>query len=265
MNALKRFHEDARNYQILILIQLFLYQLFFSSFGSNIFTLLLTIVASCGSQYLFLKAYNSDYVDLKSSVITAFSITILLNANFLWAYILVAVLATASKFIVRVNNSHMFNPSNIAIVCVLLLLPQYIWLSPGQWGNAVWFGFVVSLLAGIVLGKAMRIDTAVFFLVSYSLLIFGRAMWLGDPFVIPVHQLQSGALLIFAFFMITDPKATPESRRSRFLFTFFVALLGFTLQFSFQIREGLFYALAIVSGVRFLILYFENWKNSHLL
>ena len=49
--------------------------------------------------------------------------------------------------------------------------------------------------------------------VAYGLLLIGRALWLGDPLSIPLHQLQNGALLIFAFFMISDPKTTPNTAR----------------------------------------------------
>jgi Na+-translocating ferredoxin:NAD+ oxidoreductase RnfD subunit len=38
--------------------------------------------------------------------------------------------------------------------------------------------------------------------------------------------LQSGSLLIFAFFMISDPRTTPDSRLGRCVFAISVALLG---------------------------------------
>ena len=41
-------------------------------------------------------------------------------------------------------------------------------------------------------------------------LLLARAFWLGDPLAIPLHQMQSGSLLIFAFFMISDPRTTPD-------------------------------------------------------
>jgi len=55
----------------------------------------------------------------------------------------------------------------------------------------------------------MRSDVSCAFIVSYAALLFGRAYWLGDPWSIPLKQLQSGALLLFTFFMISDPKTTP--------------------------------------------------------
>ena len=261
MSVLKAFHHDARHYQILTLSLLFLFQFFFSDFGSNPVVLGVTLFSVCISQFLCSKFVKSSVIDYRSPVITGLSLTLLLKTNFLWVYPIAAVLAIGSKFCVRAGGGHIFNPANIAIV-VLLLFPQLVWVSPGLWGSAVWFGFALLFFAGLVLGKATRIDTAVFFLLSYSALIFGRALWLGDPFEIPLHQLQSGALLIFTFFMITDPKTTPDHRGGRFVFTFLVAILGGVLQFSFQIREGLFYALAIVTFVRFV--YLALWRKNHV-
>ncbi len=69
------------------------------------------------------------------------------------------------------------------------------------------------------------------FLASWVGLLFARAAWLGDPWAIPLHQLQSGAMLLFAFFMISDPKTTPDSRPGRLLFAFLVAAGAYYVQF----------------------------------
>ncbi len=251
--------KDARYYQIATLGLLFVFQLIFSDFGSDLKVLSVTLFGAILGQYCAQKYFSLPVLDLKSPLITSLSLTLLLKTNFIWIYFLAALLAMASKFLIRIGNKHIFNPANIAIVALLLIAPYYVWISPGQWGSAVWFGFGLMCFAGLVLGHATRIDTALFFLTSYVGLLLGRALWLGDPLDIAMHQMQSGALLIFTFFMITDPKTTPDHRFGRFLFTFAVALIGFSLQFSFQIREGLFYALAIVCIIRPII----DWLLVH--
>ena len=98
-------------------------------------------------------------------------------------------------------------------------------------------------------GKAKRWDVSLTLLGSYAALIFGRAIWLGDPLTIPVHQLQSGALLIFAFFMISDPKTTPDARLGRVLYAIMVATLGFTIQFAFYNAAGIILALILTAPI----------------
>ena len=81
----------------------------------------------------------------------------------------------------------------------------------------------------------------------YTALIFGRAIWLGDPLLIPFHQIQNGALLIFTFFMISDPKTTPDTRIGRIFFALMVSLVSYYFQFVLFDTNSLFYALALSS------------------
>jgi hypothetical protein len=73
-------------------------------------------------------------------------------------------------------------------------------MSSGQWGSAAIGALALACLGLIVLTHAKRAETTFGFLGFYALLLFGRALWLGDPLTIPMHQLQNGALLVFAFF-----------------------------------------------------------------
>jgi enediyne biosynthesis protein E5 len=128
-----------------------------------------------------------------------------------------------------------------------------VWISPGQWGSTVWFAALLCFFAILVLRAAHRSDIAIFFLVAHATLLLVRAVWLGDPLAIPLHQLQSGSLLIFSFFMISDPRTTPDSRLGRFMFAVAVALLGHYLAFSMQMRPALYIALVALSPLVLLI------------
>ena len=152
----------------------------------------------------------------------------------------------------RIDGKHIWNPAGLAIVALLLVSPD-VWISPGQWGTALWFAALVAFLAIMVLQAAHRIDIALFFLGSHAALLFARAAWLGDPLVIPLHQLQSGSLLIFSFFMISDPRTSPDSRLGRFAFALAVATLGHWLAFFMQMRPALYVALIVVSPLTILI------------
>jgi Na+-translocating ferredoxin:NAD+ oxidoreductase RnfD subunit len=94
---------------------------------------------------------------------------------------------------------------------------------------------------------------ALFFLGSHGALLLARAYWLGDPLAIPLHQLQSGSLLIFSFFMISDPRTTPDTRLGRFLLAFSVAVLAHYLAFFMQMRPALYVALIVLSPLTLLL------------
>lgn len=85
------------------------------------------------------------------------------------------------------------------------------------------------------------------FLACYIGLLFARTLWLGDPLSIPLHQLETGALLIFAFFMISDPKTTPDSRTGRLAFALLVALAALYVQFGLFRPNGPLWALIACS------------------
>lgn len=105
------------------------------------------------------------------------------------------------------------------------------WISPGQWGQVAWFGLFIACLGSLVVTRAARADVTVAFLLFYVGVLVAHALWIGDPLTIPLHQLKSGALLIFAFFMISDPKTTPDSRAGRITYALCVALTACYVQF----------------------------------
>lgn len=115
----------------------------------------------------------------------------------------------------------------------------------------------MACVAGLVLSRAKRADIALAFLGTYAALLLARALYLGDPWAIPLKQLQSGALLLFAFFMISDPKATPDRRVQRIVFAVVVAIAGFALQLGLYKPEGLMIALAALSP---LVPLLDRWR-----
>lgn len=244
--AINFISADARHFQILTLSSLLMVLAFMYDFAPALEIIILTVTATLATQFLFFKFLKIPSSDYRSPLITSLSLCLLFKGAALWLYPLAGMVAMASKFLIRHNNKHIFNPANAAIVAGLLLMPNMVWVSPGQWGNALWLGFALICLAVLVLGKAGRADMSLFFLGSWVFLLLMRALWLGDPLEIPLHNLQSGALLIFAFFMISDPMTTPNNRMARFIFAFAVAGIAYILQYHFQIREAIFYALFVV-------------------
>ena len=194
------------------------------------------------TQWVCTRLCRLPSFDPKSPLISALSLTLLLRANSDLTMALAAVITIGSKFTLRRSGKHLFNPTNFGIVVMLLL--GLGWVSPGQWGSAAFFGFLVACLGGLVVNRATRSDVTYAFLASYAGLLFARAWWLGQPVAIPLHLLQNGAFLIFAFFMISDPRTTPDSRPGRVLFAFLVAASAMAVQFGLHRTNGLLWSLA---------------------
>jgi Na+-translocating ferredoxin:NAD+ oxidoreductase RnfD subunit len=109
------------------------------------------------------------------------------------------------------------------------------------------FGFLMACLGGLVVNRASRSDVTYAFLASFAAIHIGRSLWLMQRLAVPLHRLESGALLLFAFFMISDPKTTPNSRAGRILFGVLVAALAGFIQLGLYRTNGMLWSLALWS------------------
>jgi enediyne biosynthesis protein E5 len=243
--------SDARHLQIVALVSLLAINFATVDFGAHFMASACAVAASLATQVVCGRLAKTP-LDLRSPLITGLSLCLLLRADGPWVHALAGVIAISSKFLLRVDGKHVFNPAGFAIVA-MLLLPAGVWISPGQWGASLWFAVLVSCFAITVLHKARRADIAIYFLLSYTALLIARASWLGDSLAIPLHQLQSGSLLIFTFFMISDPRTSPDSALGRFLFAFAVAGVAHYLAFFVQMRPALYFALIALSPATLVI------------
>ena len=236
--------RDPRYFQVAVLTSLLAVGIGVLDFGIRWQNAVTVILTAQLVQFLGTRLVGLPRFDPLSALITSLSLTLLLRTEFASLAAAAAVIAIGSKFLVRFRNKHIFNPANVALVS-LMLLSDSAWVSSGQWGSAAIGAFALACLGFLVLTRAKRAETTIAFLCAYGAMLFGRAIWLGDPLSIPVHQLQNGALLIFAFFMISDPKTTPDAPFGRILFALFVAAAAFIIQFIFYQPNGPILALIL--------------------
>jgi Na+-transporting NADH:ubiquinone oxidoreductase subunit NqrB len=241
---------DPRLYQIATLASLLVYGMGWLAFDitvSRVVLLLATVLATqwIGDRLVGGPPFGSS---ARSALISGLSLCLLLRTNRADLAVLTAILTIAGKFLIRVNRKHVFNPTNGGIVAMLLLTTD-VWVSPGQWGAAAFFALLMACVGSLVVNHAARSDVTYAFIACYCALLFGRSLYLGEPLAIPLHRLQSGALLLFTFFMISDPKTTPDSRLGRVLFAALVAFGSWYVQFRLFRTNGLLWSLAACSTI----------------
>ena len=256
------FTRDPRHYQILFLGIFLCYGLsilkwdiepavFASAFGATLIT-----------QYLFIVFKTKDLHGLKSAMISSLSLCLMLRTNEPMVMMLAGILSISSKFIFRFNTSnpnqkstarkHFFNPTNFGIITTIFLT-QAAWISPGQWGNDGLLVFSIGILGLIVLLKVKRLDTAFAFFITFCLLQLVRSVFvLGWSFDVFLHHFTSGTLLLFTFFMITDPVSTPSHKHARIIWAILVALVAFYLSTYEFVNGAPLYALFLVSPLTLL-------------
>lgn len=248
---------DPRLFQIGTLASLLVYGMGWLDFEitpSRVVLILSTVLAAqwLGDRLAGVPGRSGQRVPFsttsRSGLISGLSLCLLLRTNRAELAVLAAAVTIAAKFLIRVGGKHVFNPTNGGLVAMLLLTDQ-VWVSPGQWGAPALFAFLMACGGSLVVNRAARSDVTYAFIACYCTLLFGRSLYLGEPLTIPVHRLESGALLLFTFFMISDPKTTPDSRTGRVLFAALVASGAWYVQFRLFRTNGLLWSLAACSMV----------------
>ena len=236
---------DPRLYQIGTLSSLLIYGMGWLDFDITPGRVVLLLTTVLATQWIGDRVVGGPpfKVSVRSALISGLSLCLLLRTNRTELAVLAAVVAIGAKFLIRVDGKHVFNPTNGGIVAMLLLTNQ-VWVSPGQWGSAAFFAFLLACAGSLVVNRAARSDVTYAFIAFYCALLFGRSLYLGEPMAIPLHRLESGALLLFTFFMISDPKTTPDSRPGRVVFAALVAFVAWYVQFRLFRTNGLLWSLA---------------------
>jgi Na+-transporting NADH:ubiquinone oxidoreductase subunit NqrB len=193
-----------------------------------------------------------------SAYITGISVGILLRSPFIWPYVLCAFISIASKYVLRLNGRHLWNPSNLGVSLVLFLAPETVSLLSVQWGNVVAPMVVIWLLGSVIVWRVGRFPLSATYVASFLLFSFVRAAVTGIPWVAAVAPITGPMYQLFIFFMVTDPKVTVRPMWAQCLVVFFVAFVELILRLN-EVVYAPFYALCVVGPSALLV---EMWLDS---
>ncbi len=251
-NALDRtwkwFLSDGRHFQIVFLSCFLCYGIFQLQWDAEACRYAIIATTCLGTQAVFIFANGLERRTLKSAAITTLGLCLLLKSGSTITLVLGAFVAIASKFVLRVQGKHIFNPANIGIVAAMLLTGDG-WVSPGQWGSGAALVFLVGSAGLMVVLRVGRIDTSIAFLLAFAALHFARnVLYLGWGVDVWLHQLTNGSLLLFTFFMITDPVTTPSAPRARVGWSIAIAVLAFLLGWKYFVNAAPVWALFFINA-----------------
>ncbi len=237
--------KDARYFQILFQTIFLCYGIFYLHWNNSNWLYATYFLTSLATQFLaeyFLGKKQILFLirlknGLPSVLISSFGLCLLLKTNVWWVAVFAAAVSILSKFIFRINGKHIFNPSALGIAAAIFISGKA-WISPGQWGSGVVLFFAVGCLGFIVVSKVQKLDITFSFLITFAALIFIRqVIYLGWPLDHFVQSISTGSLLLFSFFMITDPKTIPNNKWVRIVWCMAIAVTAFYLT-SFKFING---------------------------
>ncbi|MFZ1785617.1 MAG: RnfABCDGE type electron transport complex subunit D [Ferruginibacter sp.] len=229
--------KDARYFQIIFQSIFLCYGLYFLHWNSEYWLYATYFVSCLATQFIgewllgnknipFLTRYKSG---IPSVLISAFGLSLLLKTNVTGVAVFASAFTIASKYIFRINGKHIFNPSALGIVAAIWLTGDA-WVSPGQWGSNAVILFAVLSLGFIITTRIQKLDVSLAFLGVFAGLVFIRQIiYLGWPIDHFIQSVSTGSLLIFSFFMITDPKTIPNHTVVRIIWSAAIAAIAFYL------------------------------------
>jgi hypothetical protein len=187
-----------------------------------------------------------------------------------YIFAVVAGLSLLTKYVIRYRGSHVFNPSNVGLVAAFLVLgssrvePLDFWWAPlNGWMIAA---YAVIIVGGLLITRRLHLlALAAAFWVALAvgvgiLAVSGHCMTANWAFA-PVCGVDfwrviitSPEVLIFLFFMITDPKTIPAGNVARVAFGLLVAVASTLLLApqtdEFGTKVGLLAGLVLVCAAR---------------
>jgi hypothetical protein len=212
-------------------------------YSPSIFAVITAILAEA----LIGRFFWGKWPHLASGYVTGISVGILIKSSLLWPFVVCSLISILSKYVLRVANRHLWNPSNFGVTMMLFLAANTVATLTVQAGNNGWSVVAVWIMGGLIMYKLGRWHIPAAFVLTWAPLAFVRAAFTGDSWLTEIAPITSPMFQLYIFFMITDPKTTTKYRWSQTLVAMLVAVVETSLRLAFKDIHSLYHALFIVA------------------
>jgi Na+-translocating ferredoxin:NAD+ oxidoreductase RnfD subunit len=219
---------------------------------------LLAIATSILAELVLARIFFGKWPHLASAYITGISVGILVRSPAYWPFALCALISITSKYVLRVKDRHIWNPSNFGVSAILFLAGDVAASLSIQWGNFLAPMLVIWALGAAIIWRLRRFHITGTYVISFLAFALLRARITGSPWMSEIAPITGPEYQLFIFFMITDPKTTVRSKAGQSIVAFSVALVEMLLRLD-QVIYAPFYALFLVGPAALLI---EMWLQS---
>ncbi len=213
----------------------------------------LAITTAILVELLLGRLFSGEWPHLASAYVSGISVGILVRSPEFWPYALCSAIAITSKYLIRVEGRHLWNPSNLGLVAMLVLAPDTVASLSVQWGNALLPIAVVWFFGSIIIHRLGRFHITLSYVAAFTAFSVLRAWATGHPWPAEVAPLTGPMYQLFMFFMITDPKTTVRaSKRWQCAVVFLIAAVEAALRL-LRFVHAPYYALFLVGPAANLI------------
>jgi enediyne biosynthesis protein E5 len=189
---------------------------------------LLTALLVCTATEALLSWFErGTVVNLQSAYISGISLTLLLKpqGTVLWPFVLGGFLAISSKYVLRYRDQHLWNPTNFAIVALLLAAPSRVSVLSHQWGNDIGSNLVIWAFGLFIASRVRVLHVTLTYVASFLVLNALRALAFGQPVLPELAPITGPEYQLFVFFMITDPRTVVKGRQKQMAVAVVIAVV----------------------------------------
>jgi Na+-translocating ferredoxin:NAD+ oxidoreductase RnfD subunit len=172
--------------------------------------------------------------------------------------VLCSLVSITTKYVFRMNNRHLWNPSNFGVSALLFLAPASASVLSIQWGNVIWPMVVIWILGFVIVTRAGRAHISATYVASFLALSYVSSLITGNSWLATVAPITGPMYQLFIFFMVTDPKTTVHSKAGQCVVVFLVAVVEMLLRLN-QVVYAPFYALFLVGPASLIV---DEWLKS---
>jgi len=198
---------------------------------------------------------------LASAYISGISVGILIKSSQLWPFVLCALISILSKYVLRIGNRHLWNPTNFGVTMMLFLAPQYVASLNVQAGNNGLALLVIWILGSLIMYRLKIFHIPLSFVAAFIPLTFLRSYVTGHPWQTEIAPITSPMFQLFIFFMITDPKTTTRGWKRQSIVAVIIACMETFLRLAFKDIHSLYHCLFIVGPIANLIEMYVDRKK----
>ncbi len=222
----------------------------------------LAIVSTIVGELVLGRFFWGQWPHLASAYISGISVGILIKSSALWPFVLCGLISIASKYVLRIGNRHLWNPTNFGMTMMLFLAPAHVASLSVQAGNNGIAVLTIWLLGGLIMYRLGRFHIPAAFVLAFIPLAFLRSFVTGHPWQTEIAPITSPMFQLYIFFMITDPKTTTRGWRSQVLVAVLVAVMETFLRLAFKDVHSLYHALFTVGPAANLVeIYFDARRS----
>ncbi|NNN07428.1 MAG: hypothetical protein HKL90_16185 [Elusimicrobia bacterium] len=262
--------KDARVWLALVFV-LFCYRaLSFAGFGRTRSQLLVCVAVGGVLDVIFNRLKYDRWIFPISGILASIGPFLMVDSISIRYYALIVFLSIGSKFFFRWNGRHIFNPNNFGILVAAIGLSGGVAPNPSRWAGSFEWTLIIFVLGAWLSWMAERWAASIAYYWVFFLGCLVRSAVQGVSIWFYWGTMLGPMFQLICFFMITDPKTSPNNRKLQLLFGGCVALLDNLFRF-YELRLSVYLALFVTTVLYAVVDHFtgdskgpDPWREKEL-